>query len=499
MANRDRTGGDLDAALARIDGLSLPFLEGRVTPTPAALPVALADLIGILTTQGKKDAVETARSMVSFLHGLPVEGASARDRRQLKLLFDNLREQLLPLRSPENTRPALGVGLVPPVAPSMSGHNDRVALFIDSAAVAAMLTEVLEQNDFAPYRLESMQSLAETPDDALPAAIVADLSLCRDDPDTHRVVSALRQRTSYAPHLFCLAGGDDFTARLEAVRLGATRFLKKPLDTGRLVAVLRGVTERAPTEPFRVLVVDDDRALTSLYSTTLAEVGIVVQATNDPLAVPALIADFRPDVVVSDVFMPGCNGLELAAVLRQDDGLAAMPIIFLSSETSIWRQLAALDLGADDFLTKPVNLDVLQAAVLARAKRARWLKRTHREYHRVVRQFDTLLESLKDDGPREVWRFDSVRRTLYTPNARGVDLTAMEARLVGYLFTQPERRASREQLFAAMSGGEAYDAGRLEATVSRLRRKLADKGGWKLPLVPEYGQGYAFTGASLLL
>jgi DNA-binding NarL/FixJ family response regulator len=94
-----------------------------------------------------------------------------------------------------------------------------------------------------------------------PAAIIADLSLCQRDNDTRAAIETLRERFSPPPHLFCLASGDDFSARLDAVRLGATRFLKKPVDSERLIAILKGVTAQTPSAPFRVLFIDDDRSI----------------------------------------------------------------------------------------------------------------------------------------------------------------------------------------------------------------------------------------------
>jgi signal transduction histidine kinase len=111
----------------------------------------------------------------------------------------------------------------------------------------------------------------------------------------------------------------------------------------------------------------------------LREAGLETHACNGSLGAARAVAEFRPDVIVTDVYMPGCNGFELAALLRQDEALSDTPILFLSSETDIQRQMAALDLGADDFLTKPVQMGVLVAAVVARAKRARMLKRIRRE------------------------------------------------------------------------------------------------------------------------
>lgn len=345
--------------------------------TRAVLTLAEAAL-----QHGLTDVHQTAQSMASFLSGMQNRGLDEQDCLQLQLLLDNLRNEL---RGPEAALSApVPPTLVMGIAPSQASSNDRIALYIESRAISAMLQEALANAGFSPRPLASMQALDQAGENDYPAAIVADLSLCLRDTETRRSIAALRERFSPPPHLFALAGGDDVAARLQAVRFGATRFIKKPLDTERLIAILKGVTARTPTEAFRVLFVDDDRSMTTVYAAAMEEIGITVRSVNDPLAAPALVAEFAPDVIVTDVYMPGCNGLELAALLRQDETLADTPILFLSSETNIHRQMEALDLGADDFLTKPVELTVLQAAVIARAKRARMLKRSRREYQRVA-------------------------------------------------------------------------------------------------------------------
>ncbi len=337
-------------------------------------------LAGAALKHGLIDVDQTARSLASFLESLGNRSLNKQDHAQLHLLLANLRCELSLSVKEESPAPVL----LPSIAPSLESKNDRIALYIESRAVSAMLHEALSQSGFLPRPLGSMQELLSCGEMDYPAAVVTDLSLCQHDCYTVAAMAKLRERFTPAPHLFCLASGDNIAARLEAVRLGATRFLKKPVDTARLIAILKGVTVRTPTETFRTVFVDDDRALTDLYTTAMKEVGIDVRTTNDPLAAPALVAEFQPDVIVTDVYMPTCNGFELAAMLRQDEALADTPILFLSSETNIQRQMAALDLGADDFLTKPVALEVLQAAVIARAKRARMLKRSRREYRQVA-------------------------------------------------------------------------------------------------------------------
>lgn len=353
------------------------------SPTKRLSPETIGQVITLAEkalAMGLMSVYQTARSIASFLEGMQECDTDEQDRLQLDLLLDNLRHELYPL----NTQLTPAFSLIPRVPASTPTSNNRIALFVESRAIGAMLHETLCHAGFSPRSIHSMQSLAKAEAHDYPVAIVADLSLCQDDTHTQATILALRERFTPPPHLFCLAGADDVQARLQAVRLGATRFLKKPINTDQLIAILKGVTVQTQTVPFRALFVDDDRVMTEYYASAMKKVGIEVRVVNDPLSAPAVVTEFSPDVIVTDLYMPGCNGLELAALLRQDELLADTPILFLSIETNIQRQMAALDLGADDFLTKPVNIEVLQAAVIARAKRARMLKRSRKEYQRVA-------------------------------------------------------------------------------------------------------------------
>jgi PAS domain S-box-containing protein len=372
--------GEIDRRFSEIEaGIASP----DHSPT-RRLPPAITDQVLALAEkalgEGLVSANQTARSMASFLQGMQECGTDDQDRLQLDLLLDNLRRELYPL----DTQITPAFSLITRIAASSPTSNNRIALFVESRAVDALLHEALGHAGFAPRSISSMQSLVQAEADDYPVAIVADLSLCQRDNHTQAIILALRERLAPPPHLFCLASADDVQARLQAVRLGATRFLKKPIDTDQLIAILQGVTAKTQTIPFRALFVDDDRIMTEYYAGAMKRAGIEVRVVNDPLKAPSLVAEFAPDVIVTDLYMPGCNGLELAALLRQDESLADTPILFLSIETNIQRQMAALDLGADDFLTKPVNIEVLQAAVIARAKRARMLKRSRKEYQRVA-------------------------------------------------------------------------------------------------------------------
>lgn len=175
------------------------------------------------------------------------------------------------------------------------------------------------------------------------------------------------------PAIF-IASDADFAERLEAVRAGGFAFLEQPVDIATLVDRLDALhADRAP-EPYRVVVVEDDRYLAQHYELVLTRAGIQVRVISDPADIPRLLAEFQPDVMMMDLYMPGCTGMELARLIRQDPTCVSMPIVFLSAETDPDIQYSALMTGGDDFIAKPIQDRQLIAVVRSRAQRARVLE-----------------------------------------------------------------------------------------------------------------------------
>ena len=193
------------------------------------------------------------------------------------------------------------------------------------------------------------------------------------------------QTNKHIPVIF-ISVRDDIHARLAAARAGATRYLTKPLNIPKLIQTMDGITVRKPKDPYRILIIDDELALLDYYSTILTEAGMTVKTLTDPLHGLSMLNEFQPDLLILDVYMSGCTGPELAQVIRQDDAYARMPIIFLSTESNLDRQLAAMNLGGDDFLTKPVEEHHLVMAITARVSRARWANRLNQELENTLRE-----------------------------------------------------------------------------------------------------------------
>lgn len=174
------------------------------------------------------------------------------------------------------------------------------------------------------------------------------------------------------PLLF-ITSTDDFQSRVRAAQLGALGYFLKPLDIPRLVSRMTQIFEQQHAPAQRVLIVDDDRDLAEHYRLALLAAGMEADVLQQPAAIMEKIAAFRPELVLMDMHMPDFSGPDLAGVIRQHDNWSSLPIVYLSAETDLDRQIEAMDRGADDFLTKPISDAQLVAAVRIRIERARHL------------------------------------------------------------------------------------------------------------------------------
>ena len=232
------------------------------------------------------------------------------------------------------------------------------------------------------YRLQIWHDAHEMRDAIareMPAAIVVDsqsepMQVGDKGEPLGSVLHGLESSGDHPIPLVWVCENSDLRARLQAVRLGGDAFFTHPLDVDALLVKLDDLTAQHTPEPFRVLIVDDEPALARLYSLILRQIGMETREVTDPLEVMAPLVDFRPDIILMDVYMPGCNGTEIAAVIRQQEAYVGIPIMFLSSETDTFKQLEAMRQGGDDFLLKPVQPRYLVSSVLTRATRARVLQ-----------------------------------------------------------------------------------------------------------------------------
>ncbi len=259
------------------------------------------------------------------------------------------------------------------------GGARAIYLFCEGESDAPGWSESIGAFGYAVEFFHDLERLDAALQTAIPAAIVVD---CQTEPmecgQGGRLLSTVlrdAERRAETPlPVVWLCARSDLRARLQGVRLGGSAFFPHPVDVDSLLVKLDDLTAHSAPEPFRILIVDDEPSLGRLFSVILRQAGMETLVVSDPMHVMAPLVDFRPDLILMDVYMPGCSGVELAAVIRQQEAYIGIPIMFLSVETDITRQLDAMRQGGDDFLIKPVQPRHLVSAVTTRAARARVLR-----------------------------------------------------------------------------------------------------------------------------
>lgn len=208
----------------------------------------------------------------------------------------------------------------------------------------------------------------------------------------------------------------------------------------------------------RILIVDDDAKLRTLIGQFLIAHGYEVFEADGGQAMQAILEREMIDVVVLDIMMPGEDGLTIARSLSSRRDLAIIMISALGSETD---RIIGLEVGADDYLAKPIS----PRELLARIRAVRRRQQASDQDNDSIDAFQF-----------ESWNFDVLRRVLRDPAGVIISLSEGEFSLLRVFVERPQRVLSRDQLLEYARGPdtEAFDRA-IDTQVSRLRRKLATR------------------------
>lgn len=239
---------------------------------------------------------------------------------------------------------------------------------------AERLAKQLEFFGLAALSLHNVAEFQRAMAQRHPAAIVMDVDFSGPGKGLELASQAQEGLEQKLPLLFFSVNETDTPTRLAAVRAGGEGFLTGALEASSLLEKIEVLTCVAQYEPYKVLIIDDSRAQALHTERVLNAAGIVTRVLLDPIQAMSELAEFQPDLIILDMYMPGCTGTELAKVIRHNDRYVSVPIIYLSAEDDQDKQLDAMSEGGDDFLTKPIKPRHLITTVRNRAARARNLK-----------------------------------------------------------------------------------------------------------------------------
>ena len=227
----------------------------------------------------------------------------------------------------------------------------------------------------------------------------------------------------------------------------------------------------------RILIIEDDRDIVELVRYNLTSEGFEVSAEGDGILGLAQLRKAPPDILLLDLMLPKMPGLEICKEIRRDPALNRLPILMLTARGEESDRIVGLEMGADDYVTKPFSPRELVARVKALLRRS--------------------------EPPSEVDRPIEVGKLLIDPAAyrvtrsgKALTLSTLEFRLVHYLAARPNRVFSRDQLLDAVWGTERFVTPRsVDVYIRRLREKIESDPENPVHLKTVRGAGYLFESA----
>ena len=235
----------------------------------------------------------------------------------------------------------------------------------------------------------------------------------------------------------------------------------------------------APAQATSLLIIEDDENISTAIQEYFSRAGYSVTTAGDGLAGVEVAAKDRPDVVVLDLMLPKMDGLAVCKELRLKNPL--MPILMLTAKDDVVDKVLGLEMGADDYITKPFSLRELEARIKSVLRRARAAAAGDGE----------------DEAPilRGELRIDPVRREVTIGN-RHVELTPKEFDLLRLFASNPGRVFPRKYLLEKIwdYSYEGYDR-TIDSHINRLRAKIEQNPDNPQLVLTVWGIGYKFTDA----
>lgn len=229
----------------------------------------------------------------------------------------------------------------------------------------------------------------------------------------------------------------------------------------------------------KILVVDDEKAIADIIKFNLEKEGYYVETAYDGEEGVQAVSRFTPDLVILDVMMPKKDGFQVLREIRMDH---KFPVIMLTAKEEEVDKVLGLELGADDYITKPFSMRELIARVKANLRRV--------DFSNVSNSNNSNVMITSEDLVIDLNKYEVKK------NGNIVELTLREYELLKFLASSSNQVFSREQLLEEVWGYEYYgDIRTVDVTVRRLREKIEDNSGDFKYILTKRGVGYYFRRA----
>lgn len=231
----------------------------------------------------------------------------------------------------------------------------------------------------------------------------------------------------------------------------------------------------------KILIIEDEQHIVDILKFNLKKEGYETLEAYDGASGLELALTGEPNLILLDVMLPQMDGFEVCRKIREEH--SQVPIIMLTAREEELDKVLGLELGADDYMTKPFSIRELTARVKANLRRV-----TERQEADAGRKDES--ENLIKSGDLVInpERYEAIK------NGKVIDITLREFELLKFLATQPDKIFSREKLLENVWGYEYYgDVRTVDVTVRRLREKIEDDPSLPKYIITKRGIGYYFN------
>lgn len=241
----------------------------------------------------------------------------------------------------------------------------------DQESVASIAKVVDDLGLSIHYNRDQKTALAEI-NSKMPDGLIIEVPL--RDGDAYNIVEQIRSLPDGdKPAIFIVSKQTGFLDKVRSIHCGADAHYEKPIDLKAMSRRLQYLLDKNTLTPPKILSVEDDPDQAAFIRAFLESVGYQVKTCTDPKHFDGFMSEFKPDLVILDVMLPGMTGYELARYLRQDERHATLPVIFLTTHGQLDARIESTRSGGDDHLVKPVPPALLLNSVSSKLERARFL------------------------------------------------------------------------------------------------------------------------------
>lgn len=386
---RKKFAVDLPARFQQIKTLYQEQIRQKESGDPTHLRQALHRLAGLAGTFKANHISELARNIENRY---AQEATDSRDENQriIVILFNRLEtaiEQYL-----ANVDQIASNYLA---KTTISKNAKAICLIAPENPQAEWLSRILSENGYSVQRQPGIQAFAETIGNSqkLPFLIIVDAALTSPDAAGFGI-QALTARIKDFPPLIVVSDRGDTRSRLEAVRAGASDFLATPINREFLLNTVAQYL--SPSSSQKILIVDDDSIGAEYIANIIRVAGYQSRVLTEPLRVFEVLETYQPDLLILDIYMPDCSGIELAKAIRQCCCHNLMPILFLTTGTDIDQELCALGSGGDEFIRKTDPDCYLLEKLSYRLRRLEQIRALHQQLKIAQQRSERLRKSQSD-------------------------------------------------------------------------------------------------------